>query len=89
MANNVTLSQTAYQQLYNKIDRLEKMVVQLLVQFPNQSISDVKGVAESTPPYGSDDWWNWSDKQAKQDIKAGRTTIIKNKKELKAFFDNL
>ena len=89
MANNVTLSQSAYQQLYNKIDRLEKLVIQLLIQLPAQSISDVKGVAESAPPYGSNEWWDWSDKQALRDVKLGRYTTLKNTQELQTFLDNL
>lgn len=27
----------------------------------------------SEPAYGSDEWWEWSDKKAMDDIKAGRT----------------
>ena len=41
------------------------------------------------PPYGSDAWWEWSDKKAQEDIKAGRYTTVHNKKELKTFLDSL
>lgn len=41
------------------------------------------------PPYGSDEWWEWSDKKALQEIKEGKGTTIHNKKELDAFFKNL
>lgn len=27
---------------------------------------------EKEPPYGSDEWWEWSDKQAIKEIKAGK-----------------
>lgn len=27
---------------------------------------------DKEPPYGSADWWEWSDKKALEDIKAGR-----------------
>ena len=41
------------------------------------------------PPYGSDEWWKWSDKKALDEIKAGKGTKIHNKKELNVFFKNL
>lgn len=44
---------------------------------------------ESEPPYGSDAWWQWSDRKAKEDIKAGRYTKIHNKKDLHLFLDSL
>lgn len=44
---------------------------------------------EKEPLYGSDEWWEWSDKRALEDIKHGRYTEIKNKKELKKFFNSL
>ena len=44
---------------------------------------------EGEPPYGSDAWWQWSDKKAKEDIKAGRYTKIRGKKELHLFLDSL
>lgn len=44
---------------------------------------------EGEPPYESDAWWQWSDKKAKEDIKAGRYTKIRSKKELHRFVDSL
>lgn len=44
---------------------------------------------EETPPYGSKEWWEWSIKQGKEDIKAGRYTTITNKQELGTFFKSL
>lgn len=29
---------------------------------------------EEEPPYGSEEWWKWSDKNALEDIKAGRVS---------------
>ncbi len=44
---------------------------------------------DKEPSYGSDEWWEWSDKKAMEDIKRGRYTEIKNKKELKTFLNSL
>lgn len=44
---------------------------------------------EEEPPYGSDEWWEWSDKKAIEEIKAGKGIKITNKKELDIFFNNL
>ena len=44
---------------------------------------------EQEPPYGSDEWWEWSDKKALKSIREGKGTLIKNKKELDRFFKSL
>lgn len=44
---------------------------------------------ETEPPYGSDEWWKWSNTKALQEVKEGKGTIIHNKKELKEFFNSL
>lgn len=44
---------------------------------------------EGEPPYGSDAWWAWSDKKAQEDIKTGRYTKIRSKKELHNFLNSL
>lgn len=36
--------------------------------------------------YGSSLWWEKADKEAMEQIKAGRGTLISNKKELNSFF---
>lgn len=38
-----------------------------------QEVADIKTrLFEKEPRYGSDEWWKWSDKKAKEDIKMGR-----------------
>ena len=37
---------------------------------------------EEEPPYGSDEWWEWSDRKAMEDIKAGRYKTYNNVKDL-------
>lgn len=48
-----------------------------------------KKLEASEPPYGSDAWWQWSDKKAIEDYKKGRYTKISSKRELDKFFDSL
>lgn len=44
---------------------------------------------EEEPPYGSDEWWRWSNAKALQEVKEGRYTVLHNKKELQGFLDSL
>lgn len=63
------------------LDRLEKLA---------RDVKTIKArLTEKEPPYGSNQWWEWSDKKALGDIKAGRYTAINNKQELQVFLDNL
>ena len=44
---------------------------------------------EEEPTYGSDAWWEWSDKKALDEIKAGKGIKIHSKKELDVFFKRI
>lgn len=81
MANTVTLSKQQYQKLLNRVNALEQTVQSL--------VENLKDKLDIEPPYGSDAWWKWSVKKGEEDIKKGRSTTIKNKKELDAFFEHL
>ena len=55
-----------------------------------KEVKEIKAkLFQKEPLYGSDEWWEWSDKEALKEIKAGKGTKIHNKKELNAFFKNL
>ena len=54
-----------------------------------EQLSSLNERLESEPPYGSEAWWEWSDKKAKEDIKSGRYTKIHDKKELHHFLNSL
>ncbi len=57
-----------------------------LVAVRNQVDKLINKVLSAKPPkYGSDAWWEESDRKAMEDIKNGRYTSITNKKELKKF----
>jgi len=78
MNQTITISPKTVNQILARLDALTKEVKSIKTK-----------LFEEEPPYGSEDWWEWSDKKAMQDIKAGRYTTIHNKKELKLFLDSL
>ena len=57
----VTVPTETFEKIISKLDQLAKDV---------QAIKS--SLHEQEPPYGSDEWWEWSDKKAKEDIKMGR-----------------
>ena len=81
MKNSITLSKTDYQNLLNRVKTLEHIVRDLVGQ--------LKDKLDLEPPYGSDAWWEWSSKKGEENIRAGRSTRITSKKELKTFFESL
>lgn len=48
-----------------------------------------KKLFEKEPAYGSDEWWEWSDKKAMKEIRAGKGTKITDEKQLSNFFESL
>ena len=78
MANTVTVDTKTIQLILSRIDNLAKEVKKLSKRLP-----------EKKPGYDSDEKWLMEIKEGEEDFKAGRYTTIKNKKELKEFFDNL
>lgn len=77
MSNSLTLSKTQYETIFSRLTRLEAMV-----KFLAGKLEDV---LETEPPYGSDTWWEWSDKKAMEEIKAGKGISFNNIKELKQY----
>lgn len=57
----VTVPAKTFEKILSRLDQL------------TQEVRTIKSkLFEEEPPYGSDAWWEWSDKKAKEDIKAGR-----------------
>lgn len=72
----IQLSQDQFETLLNRLNRLEKMVMKLLEK-------------EEEPPYGTDEWWEWSDEKALEGIKRGEYYELRDKKEIEDFFNNI
>lgn len=54
-----------------------------------REVSRLRKKIEAEPKYGSDEWWEWSDKKALEEIKQGKGTVVRNKKELNQFLNSL
>lgn len=78
MAQTISVPIKTFEKILSRLDQLTREVETIKIR-----------LFESEPAYGSDAWWEWSDKKAKEDIKAGRYTTLHNKKELKEYLDSL
>ena len=78
MSQTVTVPTKTINEILTRLDELTNAVKKIAAKLSDQE-----------PPYGSDEWWEWSDKKALEEIKAGKGTKIHNKKELNAFFKKL
>ncbi|OGH41870.1 MAG: hypothetical protein A3H79_03990 [Candidatus Levybacteria bacterium RIFCSPLOWO2_02_FULL_36_8b] len=78
MNQTVTVPVKTINDIFSRLDELTKTVKKISAR-----------LFEKEPSYGSDEWWEWSDKEALREIKAGKGIKIHNKKELNAFFNNL
>ncbi len=66
----VTVDAKTFEKVLSKLDYLSQEVESIKTQLSKKKL-----------PYGSDEWWEWSDKKARQDIKAGRVVKFDSAKE--------
>ena len=78
MAQTITVPTKTFEEILSRLDQLTKEVHAIKVK-----------LFEDEPPYGSREWWEWSDRKALEDIKAGRFVELKNKEELKVYLNSL
>ncbi len=78
MNQAITVTPKTIEQILTRLDTLTKEVKTMKARLFGEE-----------PPYGSDAWWEWSDKEAQKEIKAGRYTTVHSKKELQTFLDSL
>jgi hypothetical protein len=76
MAQTITLTQSAYNELLARITKLEKTVISL-ISSPKE------------PKYGTDAWFEWAHKEGMKAIEKGDYYELRTDKELKDFFDNI
>ncbi len=70
MTQTITVPAKTFEKLVSKLDQL------------TQDVQAIKSrLFEGEPSYGSDEWWEWSDKKAKEDIKAGRVMTFNSAEE--------
>lgn len=57
----VTIPAKTYEKILSKLERLSQEVESIKIR-----------LSKKEPAYGSGEWWDWSDKKAKEDIEVGR-----------------
>ncbi len=70
MAQTVTIEESKLNQILKTLTEIKQEVAKL-----------AEKVDSKEPAYGSDEWWEWSDKKAEKDIKAGNVMKFKSAKE--------
>lgn len=70
MAHNITIQESKLNQIMETLTEIKKEVARL-----------AEKVDSKEPLYGSDAWWEWSDKKAMEDVKAGRVMKFKSAEE--------
>ena len=61
MAQTITVPAKTFEMILSKLEHLTR------------DVETIKSkLLDGEPPYGSDQWWEWSEKRADADIKAGR-----------------
>lgn len=78
MSNTIAISAT-------KLDKILK----ILTDIKQEVAALTEKVEDLEPLYGSDEWWEWSDKKALKSIREGKGIKIRNHKELDNFFRSL
>lgn len=76
MSHTVQISQSKFDELNKRVNRLEQLVNKLLE-------------LKDEPPYGSDEWWEWSDKNALEAIKKGDSIEFGSAREMVSYLKKL
>ena len=78
MANTISVNTKTINLILVRLDTMAKDIHTLKEKLLDQE-----------PPYGSEAWWEWSDKRGLKDIKEARYTTVHNKKELGKLLNSL
>ena len=78
MSQAATISPKTIEAIFERLNVLTKEVKAIKAK-----------LFEEEPPYGSEAWWEWSDKKAMEEIKTGKYTTVRNKRELQRYLSSL
>ncbi len=67
-----------------KLDKILSSLEEL-----KREVSRVKEKLEEAPPYGSEEWWEWSIHKAEKEFARGDYYELQNTKELDDFLENI
>lgn len=70
MAQAITVPAKTFEEILVRLDKLTRDVHAIKIK-----------LFDKEPPYGSEQWWEWSDKKALEDIEKGRVVEFKSAEE--------
>ncbi|OGK36788.1 hypothetical protein A3F03_01700 [Candidatus Roizmanbacteria bacterium RIFCSPHIGHO2_12_FULL_41_11] len=71
MGQTITVPTKTIEEILSRLDRLTREIKAIKTK-----------LFEEEPPYGSDEWWKWSNEKAIEDYKKGRYTVYENAESL-------
>lgn len=80
MKQTMTIDTKIWKEMLKKLDSLSKDIAVIKAKLLDE---------EPEPPYGSDEWWEWSIKKGQEDFRHGRYVELKTEKELRQYLDSL
>lgn len=78
MRQTVSIDTKTLQYVVSQLDKLTRDMAELKEKLLGQE-----------PEYGSDEWWEWSDKKSIEDIKRGNVISFNSIKEMQKHLDSL
>ncbi len=78
MKQTVSIDAKTLQYVVNQLDKLTKDMTELKEKILGQE-----------PEYGSEEWWEWSDKKGLEDIRNGNVISFNSVKEMQKHLDSL
>lgn len=78
MRQTVSIDTKTLQYVVNQLDKLTRDMAELKENLHGQE-----------PEYGSDEWWEWSDKKGLEDIRKGNVISFNSIKEMQEHPDSL
>ncbi len=77
MSQTVILTQSAYEEIIARLERMEKLVEKLVERLKTSSI------------YGSERWWNNSDEKSLKEIEKGEFVVFDSPEKMEKYLDSL
>jgi hypothetical protein len=74
MTNTITLTQTEFDTMTKRISKLETMVKNLSAK--------IDTLMDHEPAEGTQEWWDWSNKKALEEVKKGKTIHFDSVEEM-------
>ncbi len=77
----------------NKTISVDSNTLQTILNRLDQLTKDIEAIKEKLfeqePPYGSDEWWDWTIKKSEEDFKKGNSISFKSAKDAIKWLNSL